>query len=107
MRQAMEQQGLEAGIAQHDFEARAGGGVAGQGRIDLVAQVLEEHRGHYVIVVADRASLARARPVAAQENEHIIARLNGSSMRRELARACAAVRWPVKSDSDLNRKFHA
>ena len=50
MREAVGEQCLKTGIAQHDFEARAGGGVASDSRINLITQVFEEHRRHYVIV---------------------------------------------------------
>ncbi len=50
MRHAVEEQCLEAGITQHDFKARPGRGIARKRCVNLVAQVFEKHRRHYVIV---------------------------------------------------------
>ena len=67
MRQPVIQQRLKTGIAQHDFEARPGGRIAGQGCVNLVAQVFERHRDHYVIVVtATLAPLTRGRLAVAE-----------------------------------------
>src|SRR5215212_626621 len=50
MRHPIAQQRLKPRIAQHDFETRAGRRVAGQGCVNLVGEVFEEHLDHYVIV---------------------------------------------------------
>jgi hypothetical protein len=56
----VEQESMKAGITQHDFEARAGGWVTGEGCVDFVAQVFKKHRHHYVILVVDAALRDRA-----------------------------------------------
>ena len=50
MREAIIEQSLKPGIAQHDFEPRSGRRIARQSRIYLVSQVSEKHCSHYVIV---------------------------------------------------------
>src|SRR4051794_14319006 len=50
MREAVIEQSLKPGIAQHDLEPRSGRRIARQSRIYLVSQVSESHRRHYVIV---------------------------------------------------------
>ena len=47
---AVEHERMKSRITQHDFEARTGGGIAGEGSVDFVAQVSKEHRCHYVIL---------------------------------------------------------
>ena len=56
MADAVKQQRVKPRVAQHDLEPRAGGGVASQGRVNFLAQVLPQHRYHYINVsVAERA----------------------------------------------------
>src|SRR6516162_1044478 len=50
MGEAVEQERVEARITQHDFEARTGGGISGEGSVDFVAQVSKEHRCHYIVL---------------------------------------------------------
>ena len=50
MRDAMKQQRVKPGVTQHNLEPGAGRRVAGQCRINLVAQVSQEHRRHYVMI---------------------------------------------------------
>jgi len=59
----VEQQGVKAGVAQHDFQSRTGGRIAGKGGVDFVAQVFKKHRGHYVMLVADATQRHRAASV--------------------------------------------
>jgi hypothetical protein len=48
MGEAMKQQRLKTGITQHDFKARTGSRVTGEGCVDFVSQVSKEHRCHYM-----------------------------------------------------------
>jgi hypothetical protein len=50
MGEAVEHERVKARIAQHDFEARTGGRIAGESRVNFVAQVFQKHRYHYVIL---------------------------------------------------------
>ena len=61
----VEDERMEAGITQHDFEARARGGVTGEGCVDFAAQVFKKHRHHYVMLVVDAALRDRAASVEA------------------------------------------
>jgi hypothetical protein len=63
MGEPVEQERMKAGVTQHDFEARAGGGVTGEGCVDFVAQVFKKHRHHYVMLVVDPAPRDRAASV--------------------------------------------
>jgi len=50
MGEAVEQERLKPGIAQHDFEARTRRGIAGESGVYFVTQVFQKHRYHYVIL---------------------------------------------------------
>jgi hypothetical protein len=61
MGKPMEQQRVKPRITQHDFEARTGGGIAGEGCVDFVAQVSKEHRCHYIVLALMLGATARHR----------------------------------------------
>src|SRR5262249_53915641 len=46
--QAIDHEGMEAGIAQHDLGPRPGGGVPRQNAVNVVAELLEQHWQYYV-----------------------------------------------------------
>ena len=108
MREAIIEQSLKPGIAQHDFEPRSGRRIARQSRIYLVSQVSERHRRHYVIV---RIPVGRHWRVATRgtPRQHIIVQLMRSSMRARVARSSlshigASTRL---KPSDFSRVCHA
>src|SRR5579864_8819505 len=50
MRQAVIDERVKPRIAQYNLEPRPGGRVAVESRVNFVAEVFDEHRGHYVIL---------------------------------------------------------
>jgi len=44
----VEEERLKPGVAQHHFEARPGGGIAGKSCVYFVSKVFQKHRYHYV-----------------------------------------------------------
>ena len=48
MGEPVEEERLKPRIAQHHFEARPGGGIAGKGCVYFVPKVFQKHRYHYV-----------------------------------------------------------
>ena len=48
MGEPVEQERLKPRIAQHHFEARPGGGIAGKSCVYFVSKVFQKHRYHYV-----------------------------------------------------------
>jgi hypothetical protein len=64
VRQPIEQQRLKPRITEHDFHPRPGRRIAGERGINLVAQVSEKHRDHYMLPLGLRLS-ARMRGAVA------------------------------------------